>query len=135
VNDIATLLLVEDDTDLREVVAFSLQREGRRVVEAEHGREALDYVLAHGLPELILLDMNMPIMNGWELARELRERGLWGAPIIVLTAAHDAARLAVEIGASGFVGKPFEMKTLVSTVDRYLQPFEPGRNVRVDQHP
>jgi CheY-like chemotaxis protein len=121
-NDISTLLVVEDDFDLREVVTLSLARTGLRVVEAENGREALDYVLAHGVPDLILLDMNMPVMNGWDFARELRERGLWGAPVIILTAAHDASRFADEIGAAGFVGKPFEKKTLVSTVERILRP-------------
>jgi len=123
-NGITTLLVVDDDADLREVVALAVQREGRRVVEAEDGREALDHILAQGTPDLILLDMNMPVMNGWELARELRARGLWRAPVIVITAAHDAERSAKEIGATGYLSKPFDVRTLISTVQRYLGPFE-----------
>lgn len=118
-----TILVVEDDTDLREVVVFTLKRDDRRIIEAEDGREALDHIVAHGVPDLILLDMNMPRMNGWEFARELRDRELWIAPVIVLTAAHDAQRSASEIGAAGFLGKPFDVRTLMATVDRYLGPF------------
>jgi CheY-like chemotaxis protein len=115
-----TVLVVDDDPDLREVVVLAIQTEDRNVVEAGDGREALDYVLAQGLPDLILLDMNMPAMNGWEFARELHARDLWRTPIIVITAAHDAARSASEIGAAGFLGKPFEMTSLRSIVDQFL---------------
>ena len=128
---IRTVLVVEDDTDLREVVAFAIRRDGRRIVEAENGQEALEHIVANGVPDLILLDMNMPTMNGWELARELRDRGLWTSPVIVLTAAHDAQRSAAEIGAAGFLGKPFDVRTLIATVERYLGPF----GVNPDDHP
>jgi CheY-like chemotaxis protein len=115
-----TLLLVEDDEDLRDVVRDALQNDARRVLEAEHGRDALELIDKHGLPDLILLDMNMPIMNGWQFAQELRDRQLWRVPVVVLTAAHDALRSAQEIGAAGFLGKPFDMSSLYSVVDRHL---------------
>ena len=114
-----TLLLVEDDEDLRDVVRDALQNDTRRVIEAEHGRDALDLIARNGLPDLILLDMNMPVMNGWQFAKELRDRQ-WQVPVVVLTAAHDAARSAQEIGAAGFLGKPFDMSSLYSVVDRHL---------------
>lgn len=62
----------------------------------------------------------MPIMNGWQFAKELRDRQLWCVPVVVLTAAHDALRSAEEIGAAGFLGKPFDMSSLYSVVDRHL---------------
>jgi CheY-like chemotaxis protein len=116
-----TVLVVEDDADLREVVVSTIEHDGMRIVEAEDGREALDYILASGLPDLILLDMNMPVMNGWEFAHELHERGLYEAPIIVLTAAYDAERSAREVGAAGYLGKPFEVRSLVAIVERYCR--------------
>jgi CheY-like chemotaxis protein len=119
-NAITTLLVVDDDADLREVVANAIQRDGLRVVEAADGREALDRILACGLPTLILLDMNMPVMDGWQLAAELKARSLTGAPIVVITAAHDAEKSATEIGAAAFIGKPFDLKSLRSTVERVL---------------
>jgi DNA-binding response OmpR family regulator len=64
--------------------------------------------------------MNMPLMNGWEFARALRERDLQRVPILVLTAAHDARRCAEEIGAAGFIGKPFDLDTLVAAVAYHL---------------
>jgi CheY-like chemotaxis protein len=114
-----TLLLVEDDEDLRDVVRDALQNDTRRVIEAEHGREALELIAKNGLPDLILLDMNMPVMNGWQFAKELRDRQLQ-VPVVVLTAAHDAMRSAQEIGAAGFLGKPFDMSSLYSVVDHHL---------------
>ena len=116
---ITTVLVVDDDADLREVIAHAIQADDVRVVEAAHGGEALDYVLACGAPDLILLDMNMPVMNGWELAAELTARGLSSTPIIVLTAAHDAQKSAREVGAAGFLGKPFELRALRSAVERH----------------
>ena len=114
------ILVVEDDEDLREVVVLALRSPGRTIMEAQHGLDALAQIEANGLPELILLDMNMPVMNGWSFAEELRDRGLWRVPVIVLTAAHDAARSAQEIGASDYLGKPFEVRTLSAVVEKHL---------------
>jgi CheY-like chemotaxis protein len=122
-----TLLIVEDDEDIRDAIAFILRHAGHEVLEVGHGREALDLIASRGLPDLILLDMNMPIMNGWEFARELRARDGSRVPVVVITAAHDAQRSAEEIGAVGFIGKPFELEALVSTIERHLvRPGMPG---------
>lgn len=130
----ATLLVVEDDEDLREVITLSLERDGRRIAAAEDGLAALEYILNYGLPDLILLDMNMPTMNGWQLADELRERELWRVPVIVLTAAHDAERSAHEIGASGYLGKPFEIAALETVVERQLrEAARPQRSEHASQ--
>lgn len=114
-----TVMVIEDDEDLREVIGYGLGGTVR-LVEAEHGRAALDLIDEGGLPDLILLDMNMPIMNGWQFAAELRARGLRHVPIIVLTAAHDAARSAADIEAAGYLGKPFAMNALRAIIEKHL---------------
>ncbi|WP_433933057.1 response regulator [Sorangium sp. So ce119] len=113
-----TVLLVEDDADLVALVSLVLQEDGYRVKIACNGREALAK-LENDIPDLILLDMKMPVMNGPEFARELEVRHGRQAPIIVLTAAADAHRRAAEVGADAWLGKPFDPDALLSTVRRY----------------
>jgi CheY-like chemotaxis protein len=113
-----TVLLVEDDVDLVALVSLLLQEDGYCVKIAGNGREALAAV-EHGIPDLILLDMKMPIMGGPEFARELEVRHGRQAPIVVLTAAADAHRRAAEVGADAWIGKPFDPGALLSTVRRY----------------
>ncbi len=115
-----TILVVDDDEDLRTLVSDALSGSGRILLEAEHGLAALELIEARGLPDIILLDMNMPVMNGWKLAEEMRARDLWRVPVIVITAAHDAARSAQEIGAAGYLGKPFSIRALSVLVDQLL---------------
>ena len=117
-----TLLVIDDDEDMREILTDSLEQPTWRVVTSEHGAAALDFIANHGLPDVILLDMNMPVMNGWQFAAELRARNLSHVPVIVITAAHDAARSADEIAADAFIGKPFDRPTLLATVRRFLAP-------------
>jgi CheY-like chemotaxis protein len=115
-----TILVVEDDEDLRGLVCATLSSPDRTLIEAEHGLAALRHIEAHGLPDLIVLDMNMPEMNGWRFAEELRARDLWRVPVIVITAAHDAARSAESIGATGYLGKPFSVRALAAAVEAQL---------------
>lgn len=117
-KQIKRVLVIEDDEDLLALVSLLLQEDGFAVEIAANGREALDS-LARQLPDVILLDMKMPIMNGPEFARELEVRYGHQAPIIVLTAAADAHRRAAEVGADAWLGKPFDPEVLLSTVRRY----------------
>src|SRR5436190_12173289 len=94
----SAVLVVDDEPDLLEIVATVLADEGYRVLTARDGLEALQ-ALTRELPGLILLDMKMPRMNGWEFAREFRAQYDDQIPIVVLTAAQDAQRRASEIGA------------------------------------
>jgi CheY-like chemotaxis protein len=112
------VLVIEDDQDLVALVAMLLEGDGYAVEIAGNGREALDSLARH-LPDIILLDMKMPVMNGPEFARELEVRYGHQAPIIVLTAAADAHRRAAEVGADAWLGKPFDPDALLSTVRRY----------------
>jgi CheY-like chemotaxis protein len=116
----STILVVEDDDDLRELIGATLSAPDRTILEAEHGLAALDLIEQLGLPDLILLDMNMPIMSGWRFAEEMQARDLWRVPVIALTAAQDAASSAHAIGAAMFLGKPFSVRALTGLVNGQL---------------
>jgi CheY-like chemotaxis protein len=110
------VLVVDDEADIRATVSAMLEIEGYDVDEAANGADALTVIEAHP-PDLILLDMRMPILDGWGFASELRRRG-HGTPIVVMTAARDAARWAAEIAAAAFVAKPFGLDDLITAVER-----------------
>lgn len=95
-----------------------LEFEGYEVERATNGAEGLA-VIARVRPALIILDMRMPVLNGWEFAHALNERGL-KVPTLVMTAAQDAKRWAREIGADGYVPKPFHISDLLDAVERLL---------------
>jgi CheY-like chemotaxis protein len=108
------VLVVDDDSAIVSTVEALLSDEGYEVTTAGDGREALRE-LERELPTLVLLDMRMPIMDGWSFAQEVRRRGL-ELPIVVMTAAQDASRWATEIDADGFVAKPFDIDDLIKAV-------------------
>lgn len=111
------ILVVDDDPGILRIVSTILISEGYRVETAANGEEALRQVDADP-PSLVLLDMRMPIMDGWEFAREVRGRGCDKLPILVMTAARDARRWADEIKADGYLAKPFDLDTLLDEVER-----------------
>ncbi len=111
-----TLLVVEDDPDIVYALAAFLETEGYTVRSGMNGLEALDILGLHGMPNLILLDMKMPVMDGWKFSEEFRARYGNRVPIVVMTAAGDPAKRAREIDAAGWVGKPFDVEHLLSVV-------------------
>jgi two-component system, response regulator, stage 0 sporulation protein F len=112
------ILVVDDDRGLREALVGLLEDEGHAVIAAGDGRAALQAIqISH--PSLVLLDMRMPGLNGWDLARELTQRGIT-LPIVVMTAARDAAAWAAEIGAVAYLAKPFDLPELLDIVERLL---------------
>jgi len=113
-----TLLVVDDDPAIRAAVADFLDLEGYTVKTAANGVEAL-HTVASQHPALVLLDMRMPVLDGWGFARRLRRDGL-DVPILVMTAAYDARDWAQEIGAAGCVAKPFEVNELLDAVRRLV---------------
>jgi DNA-binding response OmpR family regulator len=115
----APVLVVEDDPDLLEIESAILRDAGYRVVEASDGLEALAAADLER-PALVLLDMRMPRMNGWEFAREFRARHGPGCPIVVVTAAEDARARAREIGADAWLEKPFEVTDVLRLLARHL---------------
>jgi CheY-like chemotaxis protein len=117
----STVLVVEDDVDLRELVVTILEDQGYAVETAADGREGLDHV-ATRMPDLVLLDMKMPVMSGEEFAAAYQARYAPAirAPIVVVTAAEHAARRAREIGADGFLAKPYSNEELRRIVAKHL---------------
>lgn len=114
------VLIVDDDRDLLDLMVFVLSAEGFPVETATDGHEALD-VVERQMPDLILLDMKMPVMNGWEFAAEFHRKYDRRAPIIVVTAAENAEKRADEIGATGWISKPFDVSQLVKIVRRHVR--------------
>ena len=110
------ILVVEDDESIRTFVQMALVDAGHEVVEASNGAAALA-LLGPAQPDVILLDMLMPVMDGWEFAQRYRQLPGPHAPIIVLTAARDSAQRADEIDATGVLDKPFRMQALLTCVD------------------
>jgi CheY-like chemotaxis protein len=111
------VLIVEDDADLADAVAQTLELCGYEVALARNGLEALAAVSAR-MPALILLDMLMPVMDGWRFAQEFGARHGRSAPIVVMTAAEHARKRAAEIGVREVLAKPFDLNTLRETVQR-----------------
>lgn len=111
----ARVLIVDDDAGIREFVRTVLVDEGYQVAEATDGSEALDQV-ARERPDLILLDLRMPVMDGWEFVKVYRARPGPHAPIVIVTAAMDVAKDAKDIGADGFLAKPFQLDELLGLV-------------------
>jgi DNA-binding response OmpR family regulator len=115
------VLVVEDDPDLVALLELILAESGRRVRTAHEGGEALARV-AEEMPGLILLDMRMPGMNGWEFAEEFRRRHGRACPIVVVTAAENARKRAEEIAADAWLAKPFDLDEVLALVERFLGP-------------
>lgn len=112
------ILVVEDDPDLRECIETTLSSMHFSVSGAANGKEALE-AIERRWPDLVLLDMKMPIMDGWAFARALDARGE-RPTIVVMTAAPDPAERAREVRAQGWLGKPFELRDLEGIVRRFV---------------
>lgn len=112
------VLIVDDDADLRELMRMILSTEDLDVFDASNGAEALEAVIQHR-PALVLLDMTMPVMDGWGFARNLDATGVPRPRIVVVTAAESAAQRAREVNADAWLAKPFEVDELVKCVRRF----------------
>jgi excisionase family DNA binding protein len=109
------VLLVDDDERMRELVRMELEREGYDVQEAASADEGLASIEARK-PELILLDVMMPHVDGWEMLRRIQERyGAGAIPVVMFSGKADdhAQQQANSAGAQGFVGKPFDLQQLI----------------------
>lgn len=126
------ILVVDDDMSIVDFVREALADQGYEVLAATDGGEALSVAAEHR-PDLILLDMRMPIVDGWEFAEKYeRMPGSHGA-VIVMTAARDAADIAADIHAAGYLAKPFTLDSLLSVVERYAQPEAAGQPAPVSR--
>lgn len=113
------ILVVDDDADIRAILALVLDADGHEVETASDGAAALVRLRRGPLPSLILLDMMMPRLDGEDLLRELRrDPGTARIPVVILTGHPAARRKASELGAAGCLEKPVELQELLSTVHR-----------------
>jgi DNA-binding response OmpR family regulator len=113
------ILVVDDDPDFAEAVKMTLEVNGFAVEVAFNGRVALESI-ERKMPAIIILDMLMPVMDGWEFAREFRRIYGRAAPIIVLSAAESAQARASEIEAEDVLSKPFRVQRLLECIRRLL---------------
>ena len=111
-----TVLVVEDEKSIVDILRFNLEKEGYAVVTAYDGDTGLDQAL-NGSPDLILLDVMLPRMNGFDGCRTLRDKGN-NVPVIILTAREEEADkvMGLEIGADDYITKPFSMRELIARV-------------------
>ena len=116
----ARILVVDDDTGILEFIGLALGDEGYEVHMATDGVAALE-MARQNPPDLILLDMHMPTMDGWEFSEAYKEFPGRRSPIVVLTAARDADGTAKEIDADGSITKPFNLEELLDIVESYTE--------------
>jgi CheY-like chemotaxis protein len=117
------ILIVEDDFDIREALTQILEEEGYAVRGASQGREALDLVAEAGAPRLILLDLMMPVMNGWQFRSEqLKDPALAPVPVLVISADPQVQQKAASLGAAGLLRKPISLDDLLQAVKTHALP-------------
>jgi CheY-like chemotaxis protein len=112
------ILVVDDDADIRDTLAQVLEDEGYQVSSASNGLEALERLRTSStIPALILLDLMMPVMNGWQFNEERKKDGrLGGIPLVVVTAAGDARDRAASIQAVRIIQKPIRLEDLLEVI-------------------
>jgi len=116
-----TVLVVEDDETTREALALELREAGYGCVTAGDGRAALDYLATHSAPDVIVLDMLLPVLDGWHFLQQLRQRGAAASiPVIIATATVISRAWALDHGCAGFVQKPVEAGALLDEIRRCL---------------
>lgn len=121
-NRPATILVVEDSKDTRNVLRFSLTRSGYKVLTAVNGREAVSVALGER-PDLILMDLNMPLMDGLAATQQIRaHEELSGVPILAVTAfdTYGMKEAAEEAGCDGYIKKPIDLNRLDTILRRIL---------------
>jgi CheY-like chemotaxis protein len=116
----ATVLVVEDDAAVAKYMTFVLEDAGYNVALASNGLDALRYLETHPPPSLILLDLIMPIINGWAFrAAQQRDSMFAAIPVVIMSAGTNDEIHARELGVAAYLAKPMTPDTLVATVARY----------------
>ena len=115
------ILIIEDEEIIQTLIEEALSDEGYDVVVAEHGAAALA-LLEKWTPDVILLDMWMPVMDGWQFVQAYRQASGNRAPIIVMSAVVDAGDHPVEIEADRFLAKPLDLDELLDLIGQFTRP-------------
>jgi two-component system chemotaxis response regulator CheY len=114
------VLVIDDEPDIRSLVSMILESAGHMVVEARDGAEGLSKLQSEE-PDVVLLDLRMPVIDGWEFMRRAREGDLLKGTRIIGVSAHaspDSVQEAAKAGCHGYVSKPFTMDDLLSEIDK-----------------
>lgn len=115
-----TVLVVEDDPHLRDMLRLALELDGYQVKEASDGYRALGQV-EHEQPDVVLLDLMLPGLDGLSVVRALGERGLHGqVPVILMSASGLSEQAAARAGAAAFLNKPFDVRRLLAEIERQV---------------
>ncbi len=118
------VLIVEDDETLRQIVARHLRSQGYEVAEAPSAEAAVDAMASAWHPDVVLLDLNLPGDNGWDLLRGTALAGAGSPPVIITSATTVSPKRLAEFGCAGYLPKPFPLDTLVATIERVTRPKE-----------
>lgn len=115
-----TILYVDDNEEMIELVNIVLANSGYRIISLSNGQETLDYCV-NDIPDLVLMDLKMPDMNGFETTQKLREQG-YSNPIVVFTSSETEAdrEKAMAAGCNGYVVKDLEMRGLENVIDSFI---------------
>lgn len=113
------ILVIDDDDDVCEILREALTDEGYAVATVPHGAAALELV-KHHQPAVIILDLRMPIMDGWSFADQYRRVAKPPASLILLSAMKDIEDSAKRLAASAFIRKPFELDEIVAQIERCI---------------
>ena len=127
-----TILVIEDEQNINDILTFSLGKEGYKTLSALDGITGLEMALTEN-PDLILLDVMLPGLDGWEICKKVREHSQ--VPIIMLTAREDEVDkvLGLELGADDFLVKPYDMKELSARVKAVLRRYSAHDNQLDDE--
>jgi len=118
-----SVLIVEDDFDVRDALSQLLEFEGYVVAGAANGQEAIDHLRSTPRPAAILLDLMMPVMDGYQFRSELmRYPTLASIPVIIISADASVAEKAARMGATAYLRKPIEVDALLHTLERFCLP-------------
>jgi len=114
------ILFIDDDESIREFVSMALTDEGYQVMTAPNGAAALEQ-LRQARPALILLDMRMPVMDGWAFLKAYQKTQEPHAPVIALTASRNGPEAQLPPGVSSFLAKPFDLNELLDLIGQYMR--------------
>jgi CheY-like chemotaxis protein len=112
-----SILIVEDDALTREALTVMLQEDGYRVCGAANGQDALERLRQGRPPDLILLDLMMPVMNGWDFMHaQMGDPSLAAIPVVICSGTSDCKQQAAALGAAAYLKKPIEVDALLRTI-------------------
>ncbi|MET0624535.1 MAG: response regulator [Pyrinomonadaceae bacterium] len=115
-----TVLVVEDEEDIRSLLRAVLEYEGYRVAEAATGKDAVSIALEI-VPQLILMDISLPLLDGLSATRQIKaQETLRDVPIIAVSAYHTARRRAIQAGCSRLIGKPVDIEEVKAIVRQFV---------------